>query len=332
MSKQVRRVCFTANNYNKETYEAMQQACIEKCKYAVIGKEVGESGTRHLQGYVILKKNQRLSAVTKWMNKAFGSNPHTEAAKGSNDQAADYCKKDGVFWEHGDYPKGKGARTDIKEFLDAVRESKDDEELAINFPAEYAKYHGAASKLRVTVKNNANRKRQREKYNDAPLRNWQKKIIEKLDAQGDRTVLWVYDQLGNLGKSWLANWLTVNKSCYLVEGGRRSDIAHAYDFEEYVVFDYTRSQEEQVNYSVIESFKNGRLFAPKYESKMKIFAPCKVVCLSNFDPDRSKLSADRWKVVQFDGPCRESHWMKMPDYAREPPKKKPRLSRQNCRV
>lgn len=320
MSKNVTRVCVTVNNYTGEGYEAFKVASVEKCKYAVIGKEVGESGTRHLQCFLILKKKTRLNTVTKWIETVTGKHPFTAAAKGKNQEASDYCKKDGVFFEHGSYPAGKGARTDIKEFLEAVKESHDDEYLAENHPNEYAKYHSAMTKLRGNLKQKKNRKRQREHYDDAPLRNWQKKIVEKLREQDDRQVLWVYDQLGNLGKSWLANWLTVNEGAYLVEGGRRSDIAHAYDYEETVCFDFTRSQEEQVNYSVIESFKNGRLFAPKYESKMKIFKPCKVVVFSNFDPDRTKLSQDRWKVIQFDGPHRE-HWMDM-----APPRKRRRIA------
>ena len=78
---------------------------------------------------------------------------------------------------------------------------------------------------------------------------------------------------------------------------------------------------------------------------MKIFNAAKVLALSNFYPDLTKLSDDRWDIVQFKGEAREKG-MKMRTRKRslsqsdseedecidvfEPPKKKPRLMRHNA--
>lgn len=343
------RVCFTLNNYTNENWEALKTWGVDNCKYIVIGKEVGEQGTPHLQGFFIAKKQKRMSTWTNTIKKLTGKQPYTTPANGSNDQAADYCKKDGVYFENGAYPKGKGTRTDIKEFLEAAAKGASDIVLAETFPTEFAKYNKAADKLR-TAHERANKFAEvQSKYSEAALRAWQTITIRKLLAQDDRKVTWVYDPVGNIGKSFLANYLVANHKAYLIEGGKRADVAYAYNYEPIVVFDYTRSQEEQVNYSLIESFKNGRMFSPKYQSGMKIFAPCKVLCLSNFDPDRSKLSEDRWQVLSGfktnnnDNPFRLSRKRSREQLDNDPaddylfaedlpPAKKPRLSRHPVRT
>lgn len=90
------RWCYTWNNYTHiPTLEA---------RYHVTGREVGETGTAHLQGYVVFCKNMRLSGVRKLLPLA-----HWEVAKGNHEQAADYCKKDGDYVETGELPLSRGA-------------------------------------------------------------------------------------------------------------------------------------------------------------------------------------------------------------------------------
>ena len=84
------------NNYNADEVEAILDA---DYKYLVVGDEVGESGTPHLQGYVVFTGMKRLSAVKKILSRA-----HWEVARGSHQQAADYCKKGGSFEEYGECP------------------------------------------------------------------------------------------------------------------------------------------------------------------------------------------------------------------------------------
>lgn len=85
-----KRWCFTLNNWTEDQLSAIVRECDEYCKVAIIGAEVGESGTPHLQGYVEFKVKQR--PLSK-MKGAAGA--HWEVSKGSRIDNYEYCTKDG---------------------------------------------------------------------------------------------------------------------------------------------------------------------------------------------------------------------------------------------
>ena len=108
--ERVRSFCFTLNNWKQEEYDWLAQKLkSEKVNYYIIGKEKGESGTPHLQGYVYFTNARELGPLLKW-------NPriHWEVAKGSAEQSRKYCSKEGDFIEVGQIPQ-QGSRTDLTE-------------------------------------------------------------------------------------------------------------------------------------------------------------------------------------------------------------------------
>lgn len=100
--KQSRFWCLTINNYSPDEYEEVCSVLGDPdfVTYAVLGKEVGELGTHHLQGYVELAKAKGLGAL-KEVTKCF-SRAHLEIRRGTRKQAASYCKKDGDYREFGE--------------------------------------------------------------------------------------------------------------------------------------------------------------------------------------------------------------------------------------
>lgn len=94
--------CFTINNYDEVTVQHMFNTW--ECKYLVMGKEVGDSETPHIQGYVVLENKRNLNYV-----KALCPTAHWEITRGNPKQASDYCKKDGDFLERGELPESPSA-------------------------------------------------------------------------------------------------------------------------------------------------------------------------------------------------------------------------------
>lgn len=86
----------------------------------------------------------------------------------------------------------------------------------------------------------------------------------------------------------------------MITGGKYSDIAYAFNLEEYVIFDFSRQQADRFPYKLVEDFKNRRVFSTKYESRMKRALRCKLIVFTNWAPDKSMLSADRWNVHHID--------------------------------
>lgn len=87
--------CLTVNNYTPNDvlhYRSLVGRSL--ATYGVIGFEVGENGTRHLQAYIELSKRVRLTGARQLF-----PNAHIEARRGTAIQARDYCKKDGTFDE-----------------------------------------------------------------------------------------------------------------------------------------------------------------------------------------------------------------------------------------
>lgn len=133
MSDKLRNACFTINNYDGTEVPLMQ--AWSQPSYCVIGKEVGESGTPHLQGYVEFKAQVKFSTFKKKFPTA-----HIEPRHGTPSQAADYCKKDGDYFEWGEISH-QGARSDITAATTMISERKTMREVAIANPEVFVKYH-----------------------------------------------------------------------------------------------------------------------------------------------------------------------------------------------
>lgn len=97
---QTRGFCFTINNFTDEHIESLESR--GDFQYLVMGIERGASGTPHIQGYIHFKKPKRLATVRKIIKGG-----HVETRRGTPQQAADYCKKDGRVMEFGVLPVSK---------------------------------------------------------------------------------------------------------------------------------------------------------------------------------------------------------------------------------
>jgi len=300
-----RKFVFTVNNYEEDDVETLKG--LDYIKYCVVGFEEGEEKeTPHLQGYLQVKKATRHmteSAMAKRLNKVLdrkGTYVRLQSKMASDQDAIEYCKKGGEYAEWGEPPQ-QGKRTDIAEYLEAAK-SMDVLELADKYPKQFAKYHKAGRLVREAAKQKQELDELKAYMESAELRQWQIEAIEMLEKQDDRKVDWYVDIDGGQGKTFLAKWLIAMKGAFYLQGGKTADVAHAYSGEDVVVCDFTRDKEDCVQYSAIESLKNGIIFSPKYDSTTKIKAQgAKIIVFSNWAPDKSKLSADRWNIINLHG-------------------------------
>lgn len=91
-----RSFCYTWNNYPEGHGAILDQV---QCRYIIYGREVGESGTPHLQGYVYFINAKTVQAVRRILPGC-----HIEIARGSFAQNHEYCSKQGDFVARGEPP------------------------------------------------------------------------------------------------------------------------------------------------------------------------------------------------------------------------------------
>lgn len=142
---QVRSIVFTFNNYDDTTIRSILEH-FNNARYIVIGKEVGDSGTPHLQGFIQLQNRktlQHLGGLFPW---------HVEATKGTPSQAATYCKKGGDFIEHGtlsDPSSGVSKKEDYwKQILNLAKEGHMTAVEEI-YPGEYIRHFRNLHQIKV---------------------------------------------------------------------------------------------------------------------------------------------------------------------------------------
>ena len=90
---------FTVNNPSPQDQAGLW---LPPYEYAVLGLEVGESGTHHIQGYVIFKTKLRMTQIKKHSPTAGRAHWEQQSVYSTPAQASDYCKKDGDFKEFGE--------------------------------------------------------------------------------------------------------------------------------------------------------------------------------------------------------------------------------------
>lgn len=288
--------CFTLNNYSDDDILRLNELVTTDTRvaYLIYGKEVAASGTPHLQGYLSLKSKLRLVQV----KVIIGSNPHLEVARNVN-ASVEYCKKDGNWKEFGTRLQNRqGVRSDLDEFKEAVKGGMLSlAQIREHHSDVYAKYHRfcleyvADNYPEVVIP-------------DHELRPWQQNLKTKLELEPDRRkVIFIVDEVGNSGKSWFAHYYTklIGETCQVMLPGRKADMAYALKPGLKVFFlDAPRSKQgEYIQYDFLEDLKNGYVFSTKYESRIKKYEPMHIVVNMNENPDRTKLSADRYDIIQI---------------------------------
>ena len=127
---------------------------------------------------------------------------------------------------------------------------------------------------------------------------WQYQVLKMAKEQNERQVLWIINQTGNNGKTFLASYMNILYGFDLFDGlVNTRDIGFIMKSSASgYCFDVSRSSIASFDYCCLENIKNGFIVSGKYRGTTRRLEVKPVVVFANDTPDRRQLSDDRWKI------------------------------------
>lgn len=304
------KYCFTLNNWEPDDRTRLETDD-SNVRYIVFGEEVGAlCGTPHLQGYLELNVEERMTVLNP---RLFGNRAHLQVARGTAEQNKRYCTKDAVnVYERGTPRSGKGSRTDLDLVHADIQAGKSYDEISSDHFSTVARCDRFVRQKIIDRDRSQALSTLKTEMQSITLRPWQEALFRSLSESPDpRSVMWLWESQGGLGKSFMARYLMATTNTLVLEAGKKYDLAHivatTQPFPSTIIFDLARTTAPEEGsshrldsvYSLMESLKNGYLVSTKYNSTTIVFKIPHVVVFANFAPDTSKMSADRWVVTEL---------------------------------
>lgn len=268
----------------------------EYLSFIAYGIEVCPATERkHHQGFLQFKSKKCLN----WIKNHFSEKCCFFIMRGSFGQNTDYCSKEGAYTKRGEF-SSQGQQTPLNDTIKLIKDRKydiEDDACAVS----HVKYNRGIKDL---LSHYAEKDKKNESITDfnsffSCLSDDQSYWLKLLKKQDRRSILWIVDFMGGIGKSVFSQYLNLMLGAFEADNCAGKDLAFAYAGQPYVAFDFERTNESVINYGVIEKLKNGKLFSAKYESCSKRFVPPKIIVFSNFKPDLKAFSMDRWHILTY---------------------------------
>lgn len=252
--KKSRKFCFTLNNWNNSELEQIISSFNTLDSKYIIGKEKGEQGTPHLQGYVEFKNPRSFNTLKKINNRL-----HIEKTIGTRIQNIKYCNKENNY---------------ISNFTDR-------EESGLSF-REYLK-----NKTLKDMKFEAKEWQQEiiDKIDKEESDN--RKIYWYWDRNGNTGKSYICKYLVSKYNAIIADGKKDNVFNQ-VNISIENEI-----IPKIILLDIPRHNIEYINYGVLEQLKNGLIYSGKYEGGVCVFPSPWVFVFANIPPDEHKYSNDR---------------------------------------
>ncbi len=310
-----RNVCFTLNaEEHKECKHIVYDS--NTMEYMVYQEEIApHTGRHHLQGFLQLKKNTSFKKIKELL----GNRAHIEIMQATAQEAAAYCKKTESRCEGGiHYEVGKmrttGQRGDLILLKDMImdKKMKKADLLVDETVLSVAARHGRFVDELIAIRDEQEGKKAlASTMLTTELRPWQQEILKTTKTKpSDREVVWITDETGNSGKSYLARYLVAREGATLMEPAPCRELAYLWSRSQsdLVVFDVSRTKAKTEDmkfdpldgmFAFIEQAKNGIVQSTKYLGQTIYHVSPRVIIFSNAPPDLSKLSKDRWTLFQI---------------------------------
>ncbi|XP_052806522.1 uncharacterized protein LOC128235765 [Mya arenaria] len=182
--------CWTINNYTREDCELLETVDVQ---YICYGREVGASGTPHLQGFMQIKKRMRMTAIKKI---APFQKAHLEKRRGTAQEAKDYTSKDDeTTWVERGFMSEQGVGQ-LKTLTDMALKGHDAEDLYEQDGGCFVAHKRKIDEAVGAIKQCQEKKRLKTAMSEGnvELKTWQDWCTHHLDCQNDRRVLWIEDK------------------------------------------------------------------------------------------------------------------------------------------
>jgi hypothetical protein len=136
---------------------------------------------------------------------------------------------------------------------------------------------------------------------------WQQDLLLKIQPRpDDRKMIWIYDPIGNNGKTKFLKYLAYKKDAAVMAYGHSGDVlnlASKLSNKRVYAWNLTRAKPANLSeldlYSAMESIKDGLFINTKYETSMCLQNPSHIIVCANNLPKRQHISADRWDIYEI---------------------------------
>lgn len=264
-SSRARSWCLTLNNPSIDELSHLDSLS-QKSRFWIIGQEGQDEGrTPHVQAYFSFKNQMRFSTLKNLIERG-----HWEKAKGDVHANYKYCSKEAP----GGYDEDISSGTFKSNITPKV--SREDQ------------------MARVLAK-----------YKNVVWKPWQQQVLDIVATVPDsRTIHWIYEPTGNVGKSFLAKYLACHTGT-IISSGKAADVFNQLNttidkeiVPKVVLCDVPRVVADYVSYQALEKLKDGLLYSGKYEGGLCCFGDVHVIAFANQRPKTDTMSLDRWKLYE----------------------------------
>lgn len=137
---------------------------------------------------------------------------------------------------------------------------------------------------------------------------WQRFMTEEFEqSPGDRKMYWIYDPVGNNGKTKFIKWLAFARDALPLGYAHASDtlnLVSKFTNKSIYAWNLTRAKPAQLSeldlYAAMESIKDGMFVNTKYETAVVLMDPPHIMVCANHLPKMHHISSDRWIIKRID--------------------------------
>lgn len=286
MSRGARRWCFTLNNYTPEEelkFWELGENIIDSdwAEYLIYGRERGEQGTPHLQGFLVAKHQIRWTTMNQ---RIFGDSEygrvHWEVARSTPKNCINYCKKDGDFQEFGGMTMKPHNQWEI--IKEMINDGATADRIRDRFPQTWAAYRGSI---------------------DAWINEGRQSRLEQFDGELKDKNMWIWGRAG-VGKSRKAR--EEGERHYNKQANKWWD---GYSGEDTVIIEDLDPDNCRLLVHHLKIWLDRYIFTAQVKQSSIILSPkdFRLIITSNYSPEQCFNATDleairrRLKVIHMDG-------------------------------